>query len=136
MVTSPTLSLVLTALFVVTGGWALVRLARVATGRGPAADVIAELSHLLMSVSMIAMAWGVTDGPADPGGVATLVVFGLVALWAVVQLRRAASRRRPAVTGHHLLMAVAMVSGVTGPCTGEPPIQCRHRAVRTRTVTR
>jgi hypothetical protein len=107
---SVAVSALFTAVFAVTGIYALLRWASLrvaATGR--TGDQVAELAHLLMSLAMIAMAWGYST-PAS--NVAQLVLFGAMGTYFVVRM---ATDRQPASTcacpapGYHLLMCGAMV---------------------------
>lgn len=111
MIPTP-VAVVLTAVFLATGlvgALALVRGAR-ARSLGPCGDTRAtELLHLLMSVAMIAMAWGWTGGPDTVDGAVQVVVFGVFAAvlgaLALVPNRREARRARLS----HGLAAAAMV---------------------------
>lgn len=114
MIPSFWLSFALTALFAVTGGYALLRWASlragVATHHG---DQVAELGHLVMSAAMIAMVWAY-GGPT--GDVAQIVLFGLLGLYFLARRlgdRRAARPGCPAAE-QHALMSVAMVWMVAG----------------------
>lgn len=102
----PLLSL-FTALFLVTGAYSVVRLAALASGVYPSVDRAAELSHVVMSVAMIAMTWGWSGGPASPSGVLQVGFFGLVGLYFLTGAVRG-HRALPA-SGYHLVMALAMV---------------------------
>ncbi|MHA6618993.1 DUF5134 domain-containing protein [Pseudonocardia sp. DLS-67] len=99
----PTLVLVpaFTAVFAVTGLCSLVRL----RGGG---DRTAQLSHLLMSVAMLGMAWGWPAGPDTAGGTAQLVLFGVLAVVFVVRVLDPAEPPS-AGSAHHLLALAAMV---------------------------
>jgi uncharacterized protein DUF5134 len=105
---SPALLVVLTAVFAVTGLYSLVRLSALASGAATDGDRMAELSHLLMSVGMLGMAWGRTGGPGTPSGVVQLVVFGLLSAWFLVHVLRRDGHRRVGAA-YHLLVQVAMV---------------------------
>jgi hypothetical protein len=107
---SVALSLVLTALFVATGGYALLRWASLRAGvAGRMGDEVAELTHVLMSVAMIAMTWGYSTRTAD---VAQIVLFAGLGGYFLVRLVIARLSRTvcpcPA-PGYHLLVCVAMV---------------------------
>lgn len=78
MFSSLTVSVLFTAVFVGTGGYALHRLTAQAF-----VDRTAEAAHLLMSVAMLAMTWGWTGGPGSPSGMVQVGLFGLFALWFV-----------------------------------------------------
>lgn len=79
MFSSLTASVVFTAMFVATGGWALFRLAL--QRADTCVDRSTELAHLLMSLAMLAMVWGVTGGLGSASGIVQVVVFGLFSLW-------------------------------------------------------
>ncbi|MEJ3652944.1 DUF5134 domain-containing protein [Actinomycetes bacterium KLBMP 9759] len=84
MFSSMVLTFVFTVVYVVTGGYALVRLALIVSGESSGEDRLAELCHLLMSLAMIAMAWGTGDG-----GLARTLQIGVFAGFAVWFLARA-----------------------------------------------
>jgi Domain of unknown function (DUF5134) len=75
---SLTVSVLFTAVFVGTGGYALHRLTAQAF-----VDRAAEAAHLLMSLAMLAMTWGWTGGPGSPSGMVQVGLFGLFTLWFV-----------------------------------------------------
>jgi len=77
---SVTVSVLFTAVFVGTGGWALHRLTAQAF-----VDGAAEAAHLLMSVAMIAMTWGWTGGAGSTSGMLQFGLFGLFTLWFVAE---------------------------------------------------
>lgn len=109
MVSSIPLSVAFTVAFVVTGVYALVRFALVAADGDRGGDRPVELSHLLMSVAMIAMTWG-----AGVGGVARtlqIAAFGGFALWFLcrVILVRTGSRHGRLLDADHAVTAAAMV---------------------------
>lgn len=95
------LALTLTAIFAVTALCSLVRL--FAGG-----DRTAQLSHLLMSLAMVGMAWGWPSGPDTAGGAAQLVVFGVLAVVFVVRVLDPAEPSS-AGSAYHLLALGAMV---------------------------
>jgi hypothetical protein len=97
------LTLAFTAIFTITGLYSLARLVA-----RPGGDRTAELSHLLMSIAMVGMAWGWPAGTDTAGGVAQLVVFGVLAVVFVVRLLDPAEHR-PAGSAYQLLMLGAMV---------------------------
>lgn len=103
----------LTAVCVATGVLALARGAGIGgTPAGCAASRTesraTELLHVLMSVAMVAMAWGLAGGPGTVDGAAQIVVFGAFAAgFAVLAARRARGLRL--VRSSHALMAAAMV---------------------------
>jgi hypothetical protein len=107
---SVAISLLLTVLFAVTGGYALLRWASLRTGvAGRAGDGVAELSHLLMSLAMIVMAWGYGSPAATT---AQIVLFGGLGGYFAIRLaasRLAASTRTCPASGFHLLMCAGMV---------------------------
>jgi uncharacterized protein DUF5134 len=93
-----------TAIFAVTGLRSLVRLrARAAGG-----DRTAVLSHLLMSIAMVGMAWGWPTGSDTAGGAVELGVFGLLAVVFVVRVLDPAEHSS-AGSAHHLVVLAAMV---------------------------
>jgi len=96
-------SLAFTAIFTVTGLCSLARLLA-----PPGGDRTAELSHLLMSIAMVGMAWGRPAGTDTTGGLAQLVVFGVLAVVFVVRLLDPAEHR-PVGSVYQLLMLGAMV---------------------------
>jgi len=104
---SPVPAAAFTVLFTATGLYALVRYAALTSG-ARAGDRMAELSHLLMSIAMIAMAWGWTGGPGTPGGSVQLVVFGLLAAWYLWCVLHAGGGLRTA-GAYHLVVLAAMV---------------------------
>ena len=57
MIASAPLAWVLTAAFVVTGGYALLRCSATVAGPLPPERRTAELAHVVMSVSMVVMIW-------------------------------------------------------------------------------
>jgi hypothetical protein len=106
------LVLVFTAVFAVTGLHSLIRLSALASagaaGSDRGADRTAELSHLLMSIAMIGMAWGWVDAPGSPGGVVQLAVFGLLSVWFLARVLRPDGHRRIG-SAYHLVVLGAMV---------------------------
>ncbi len=96
-------ALAFTAAFGVAGLSSVVRLFAPVSGEGR----MAALSHLLMSVAMIGMAWG-WPGPGTTAGIVQLVVFGMLAALFVPRVLPAAGRGRGG-SAHHLLVLVAMV---------------------------
>jgi hypothetical protein len=92
------MALAFTAAFAVAGLSSLIRLFAPASGGAR----MAALSHLLMSVAMIGMAWG-WPGPGTSAGIVQLAVFGLLtAVFVLRVLRRSAG-------ADHLVDLVAMV---------------------------
>ncbi|MBO0876759.1 MAG: DUF5134 domain-containing protein [Pseudonocardia sp.] len=114
MVSSVPLSALLTAVFVATGCLALARWAALWAGLSPHGDQVAELSHLTMSLAMVAMLWAY-GGPA--GSVVQIVAFTGFAGYFVDRLvrRRAFAGRHtcPAVE-YHLMMSMTMIWMVAG----------------------
>ncbi|GAA4905436.1 uncharacterized protein DUF5134 [Actinomycetospora succinea] len=104
-----------TALFVLTGAYAFVRYVRITTGathaaRGSDGEARAvELLHLLMSIAMIAMAWGWSGGPTSGSGVVQLVVFGVLTVLFGGLAAVARDRGRAVSRAAHALMSGAMV---------------------------
>lgn len=94
----------LTVLFVVTGGCSLARWAALRSGAAGPGDPVAELSHLVMSLAMIGMAWGY-GGTA--GDILQIVVFSVFGMYFATRIR--AADRHCRAPGFHLLMCVAMV---------------------------
>ncbi len=108
MIASQPLAWALTAAFVLTGGYALLRCSATVAGPLPADRRTAELAHLVMSVTMVVMTWS-WFGTA---GLAVQVV--LFAIFAGYFAVRAVRGRRGSVHGcpggwAHALMAAAMV---------------------------
>src|SRR5436309_9943445 len=99
---SPFLAPAFTAVFTITGVRSLVRL----LVRTPGGDRTAALSHLLMSIAMIGMAWGWSAGPGTAEGAAQVAVFGVLAV--VFAVRVLDPAERPSAGAHHLLMLAAM----------------------------
>jgi hypothetical protein len=106
---STAVSLAFTVVFVVTGGYSLVRLALLGAGAVPGGDRLAELSHLLMSLAMVGMATGWTGGPDSAGGIVQLVLFGLLSVWFLGRLAAPAPGHARAGDAYHLLVVAAMV---------------------------
>ncbi|MFP5022763.1 DUF5134 domain-containing protein [Pseudonocardia phyllosphaerae] len=108
MITSLSLSLLLTVLFVGTGLYALARWSAVVAARLTPARRLSELSHLLMSAAMVLMVW---SWPGTAGLSVQLVLFGGFALgFAVDAVRRYRHRLHGCAGGSaHALMTAAMV---------------------------
>jgi len=84
VISSLPLSVLLTVLYAATGGYSLLRWASLGAGiSGHHGDRVAELSHLVMSVAMIAMAWAY-GGPA--GNAAQIVLFTVLAGYFLTRL--------------------------------------------------
>lgn len=111
MFSSVPLMSLFTVLFLATGFYSVIRLAALASGVSAAVDRTvdraAELSHVLMSVAMVAMTWGWSGGPSSPSGVLQIVAFGLIGLYFVIGAIR--GYRAPVAGAYHLVMALAMV---------------------------
>ncbi len=107
MFSSISLVLAFTVVFTITGAYALVRLALVVSGGGSHADRTAELCHLLMSLAMIAMAWGA--GTGGLGGPLQIVVFGAFAVWFLVRAASDYAGHGRLAESAHALTAGAMV---------------------------
>lgn len=101
------LSLVFTAVFLATAVYSLVRLAELGATGDRSGSRAAELTHLVMSLAMIAMAWAWTGGPTSPSGVLQIVVFGAATVW--FALRALTPGHPRAVAGYHVVMNAAMV---------------------------
>lgn len=116
MVSSVPLSALFTAVFTATGGLALLRWAALRAGLAPhGGDQVAELSHLLMSLAMVAMVWAY-GGRA--GAVVQIVAFTGFAAYFLDRLVR---RRTGGSAGHscpaveyHLMMSMTMIWMVAG----------------------
>ena len=113
MIASLPLALVLSVVYLLTGLYALLRWAAAMTGPLPPALRTAELSHVLMSVAMLAMTWTMT-GPL--GTAVQIVAFTVFAAWFLADALR---RRRTGAHGcsggtAHALMAAAMVWMLAG----------------------
>lgn len=104
-----TLSWAVTVVSTLTGVYSLVRLAELTSGTDRTGSRIAELSHLGMSLAMIAMAWDWTGGPSSPTGLLQIVVFGLFGIWALARLTVPVGHHSRATEGYHLTVNAAMV---------------------------
>jgi hypothetical protein len=96
-----------TVLFVGTGVYSMVRLAALVSGLHAAVDRAAELSHLLMSVAMVAMTWDWSGGPSSRSGILQIVVFSLVGLYFLLGAVR--GYLAPLAAAYHLVMALTML---------------------------
>lgn len=107
MFASTALEVLFTITFLFTGAYALVRLALLFSGTGTA-DRLAELSHLTMSVAMLAMTWSLSGNPATASGIVQLALFGLLTVWFAV---RAVTSSGHDLVGnaYHAIMSAAMV---------------------------
>lgn len=109
MLSSSLLSWVLTIVFVLTGAYALGRWALLASGATRDGDRLAELTHLLMSVAMVAMVWGLSGGPESASGLLQIVVFTVLGVGFGVSTLRPATGHARISCGYHLSAAAAMV---------------------------
>ncbi len=107
MFESPALSWIFSIVFLATGLYSVVRYALLTSGAERDGDRAIELSHLLMSIAMIAMAWAWTGGPGTASGILQLVVFGLFAVFFLAQA--VSGGHDTVVSVDHLLMNGAMV---------------------------
>lgn len=108
MIASLPLALALSAVFVLTGAYALVRWSAAMTGPLPPGRRMAELAHLLMSVAMLVMTW---TWAGTAGVTAQIVLFTVFAGYFLVD---AVHRYRTGSHGcaggsAHALTAAAMV---------------------------
>ncbi len=106
---SSTLSWTFTVVFTLTGVYSTVRLAELASGIDRTGNRLAELSHLVMSLAMIAMAWAWTGDPSSPTGLLQIVVFGLFGIWFLARLTVPEGDHSRANEGYHLVTNAAMV---------------------------
>lgn len=106
---SSTLSWTFTVVFTLTGVYSTVRLAELTSGIDRTGNRLAELSHLLMSLAMIAMAWAWTGDPSSPTGLLQIVVFGLFGIWFLARLTVPEGDHSRANEGYHLVTNAAMV---------------------------
>ncbi|HEY2192849.1 MAG TPA: DUF5134 domain-containing protein [Actinomycetospora sp.] len=106
---SSTLSWAFTVVFTLTGVYSLVRLTEFASGMDRTGSRIAELSHLLMSLAMIAMAWAWTGDPSSPTGLLQILVFGVLGIWFLARLALPVGDHSRATEGYHLVANAAMV---------------------------
>jgi hypothetical protein len=104
------LTVLFTAAFTVTGLYSLVRFAALTAGVTDHGDRVAELSHLLMSLAMIAMTWAWSGGPDSASGILQIVVFGLFGLYFLARaIRPNGGHHGRSESAHHLVMAAVMV---------------------------
>lgn len=106
---SSTLSWTFTVVFTLTGVYSTVRLAELTSGIDRTGNRLAELSHLVMSLAMIAMAWAWTGDPSSPTGLLQIVVFGLFGIWFLARLTVPEGDHSRANEGYHLVTNAAMV---------------------------
>ncbi|ANY07975.1 DUF5134 domain-containing protein [Pseudonocardia sp. HH130630-07] len=108
MISSVPLAWALTALFALTGGYALRRWSEVVSAQGEAVRRTAELAHVVMSVAMVVMTWSW----AGTAGVAVqIALFGVFTVFFAVTAARGVrcGAAGPATGVAHALMAAAMV---------------------------
>jgi hypothetical protein len=106
---SSTLSWTFTVVFTLTGVYSTVRLAELTSGIDRTGNRLVELSHLVMSLAMIAMAWAWTGDPSSPTGLLQIVVFGLFGIWFLARLTVPEGDHSRANEGYHLVTNAAMV---------------------------
>jgi hypothetical protein len=109
VISSVPLSVALTVLFAVTGGYSLLRWASLRAGVvGHHGDQVAELSHLVMSLGMIAMVWAYGGGTGDA---VQLIAYLVLSGYFLTRLRRRGGSGHPGcpAPGFHLLMSGSMV---------------------------
>lgn len=108
MIASPPLAWMLTAAFVLTGGYALLRCSATVAGPLPPERRTAELAHLVMSVSMVVMIW---TWFSTTGLVLQVVLFTLFAAYFATRAVRGWRGAAHACAGGtaHALMTAAMV---------------------------
>lgn len=106
---SPVFTVLLTVAFLVTGGYALVRLAGLIATGDHGGSRVAELAHLLMSLAMLAMTWGWTGGPTTPGAVLQIVTFTALTAWFVRRVLLPPAGHERLVEGSHAATTAAMV---------------------------
>lgn len=103
------LSWLFTVVFAFTGLYALVRLAELTSTTDRSGSRLVELSHLLMSVAMIAMAWSWSGGPTSGSGLVQIVVFGLFTVVYLARLVPSTAGDGRLHVGYHVVMNAAMV---------------------------
>jgi hypothetical protein len=99
----------LTVLFALSGGYSLLRWASLRAGvAGHHGDQVAELSHVLMSLGMIAMVWAYGGGTGDA---VQLVAYLALSGYFLTRLLRGRATGHPGcpAPGFHLLMSGSMV---------------------------
>ncbi|WP_433294559.1 DUF5134 domain-containing protein [Pseudonocardia sp. CA-142604] len=109
MFASHALMIAFTVAFAVTGLYSLVRFAGLVSGASTDGDRVAELTHLLMSLAMIAMTWAYSGGPDTASGILQIVVFGLLGLWFLGRIAGPDHGHGRSATAYHLVMSAAMV---------------------------
>lgn len=106
MFASVVLTVVFTLVFTVTAAYALLRFA--GSGDRAPGDRLVTLFHLLMSLAMVAMAWAWTGGPATPGGIVQILVFGGFTLWFAARTATPAAAHGRVAGAYHLVTGAAM----------------------------
>ncbi|MDT7677242.1 MAG: hypothetical protein QOD82_5144 [Pseudonocardiales bacterium] len=109
MISSVPLSVALTVLFALSGGYSLLRWASLRAGvAGHHGDQVAELSHVLMSLGMIAMVWAYGGGTGDA---VQLIAYLALSGYFLTRLLRGRATEHPGcpAPGFHLLMSGSMV---------------------------
>ncbi|MDT7629872.1 MAG: hypothetical protein QOI50_1802 [Pseudonocardiales bacterium] len=109
MISSVPLSVALTVLFALSGGYSLLRWASLRAGvAGHHGDQVAELSHVLMSLGMIAMVWAYGGGTGDA---VQLIAYLALSGYFLTRLLRGRTTGHPGcpAPGFHLLMSGSMV---------------------------
>jgi hypothetical protein len=109
VISSVPLSVALTVLFALSGGYSLLRWASLRAGvAGHHGDQVAELSHVLMSLGMIAMVWAYGGGTGDA---VQLIAYLALSGYFLTRLVRGRTTGRPGcpAPGFHLLMSGSMV---------------------------
>jgi hypothetical protein len=99
----------LTVLFALSGGYSLLRWASLRAGvAGHHGDQVAELSHVLMSLGMIAMVWAYGGGTGDA---VQLIAYLALSGYFLTRLLRGRATGHPGcpAPGFHLLMSGSMV---------------------------
>jgi hypothetical protein len=99
----------LTVLFALSGGYSLLRWASLRAGvAGHHGDQVAELSHVLMSLGMIAMVWAYGGGTGDA---VQLIAYLALSGYFLTRLVRGRATGHPGcpAPGFHLLMSGSMV---------------------------
>jgi uncharacterized protein DUF5134 len=113
VVSSVPLSVLLTVVFTATGGLALLRFAALRFGLAPyGGDQVAQLSHVMMSVAMVAMVWAYAGAAAT---VVQVVAFaGFAGYFLDRMVRRRVGSSAPAgqacpALEYHLMMSMTMI---------------------------
>jgi Domain of unknown function (DUF5134) len=109
VISSVPLSVALTVLFALSGGYSLLRWASLRAGvAGHHGDQVAELSHVLMSLGMIAMVWAYGGGTGDA---VQLIAYLALSGYFLTRLLRGRATGHPGcpAPGFHLLMSGSMV---------------------------